>query len=77
MSKLGATRFAVCILPIIIVEFGMEFKRTFNRKDEPFTVEKKWASMLLRNYAETFEKVKETEKEVADKSETSVPSVKK
>lgn len=43
----------------ITITFGTEFKRTFNRKDEPFAVEKKYAAMLLRSYAETFEKAKD------------------
>lgn len=54
----------------VAVEFGMEFKQTFNRKDEPFTVEKKWASMLLRNYAEYFSVVSEKAKPTETLSET-------
>lgn len=34
------------------ISFGMEFSRTFKRKDEPFSVETKYADAILRTHDE-------------------------
>lgn len=56
----------------ITITCGTEFKQTFNRKDEPFTVEKKWALHLKRNYADFFTEVAEkpVKKAAAEIAET-------